>query len=160
MYVARNVVNLPVWLVFICRVVYQKSYKNPCIFVKVIAKKSVAPFLCGHGVVSLFNLALPKVASTSPWLDKLWWCCLWAANTIHFFTIVVISHDMSSVCIANEVTDVLDLQRLLLHIVQIQRVCRLPINETRECVFLSSAKLLNGYLTIGCSKTIQIKTVL
>ena len=27
-----------------------KNHKNPCIFVKVIVKKSVAPFLSGHGV--------------------------------------------------------------------------------------------------------------
>jgi len=37
--------------------VYQKS-KNTCIFVKVIVKKSVAPFLSGHGVdvLSVFQL--------------------------------------------------------------------------------------------------------
>jgi len=29
---------------------YTKNHKNPCIFVKVIVKKSAAPFLCGHGV--------------------------------------------------------------------------------------------------------------
>ena len=28
----------------------QKNYENPSIFVKVIAKKSVAPFFPGHGV--------------------------------------------------------------------------------------------------------------
>ena len=31
MYMARNVVNLPVWVVFICKVVYQKSQKSVCV---------------------------------------------------------------------------------------------------------------------------------
>jgi len=32
-----------------------KNHKNVYLFVKVIVKKSVAPFLCGHGVVIFYS---------------------------------------------------------------------------------------------------------
>jgi len=40
-----------------------KNYENPSIFVKVIAKKSVAPFFLGHGVVSGLRYSLSKLAN-------------------------------------------------------------------------------------------------
>ena len=39
----------PMTLAFSCEVVHE-NYENPSIFVKVTAKKSVAPFFLGHGV--------------------------------------------------------------------------------------------------------------
>jgi len=41
---------MPMTLAFSCEVVH-KNYENPSIFVKVTAKKSVALFFLGHGVI-------------------------------------------------------------------------------------------------------------
>ena len=49
-------------LAFSCEVC-TKNYENPSIFVKVIAKKSVAPFFLGHGVVSGLRYSLSKLAN-------------------------------------------------------------------------------------------------
>jgi len=40
---------MPMTLAFSCEVVHEK-FENPSIFVKVTAKKSVAPLFSGHGV--------------------------------------------------------------------------------------------------------------
>ena len=45
----------PMTLAFSCEVVHKKNYENTSIFVKVTAKKSVAPFLSGHGVYNNNN---------------------------------------------------------------------------------------------------------
>jgi len=43
-----------------------KNYENPSIFVKVTAKKSVAPFLSGHGVYAkLFKASYELIATNT-----------------------------------------------------------------------------------------------
>jgi len=46
---ARNIVNLPVWLVFICKLC-TKNHKHPCIFVKLLWTNQWHLFLSAHGV--------------------------------------------------------------------------------------------------------------
>ena len=47
---ARNVVNLAVWLVFVCKLVYQKHNKSVHICKSYCEKNQWHLFLCGHGV--------------------------------------------------------------------------------------------------------------
>ena len=49
---------------------WTKNYENPSIFVKVIAKKSVAPFFLGHGVVTMaVSLFVCEISSVKEWRD-------------------------------------------------------------------------------------------
>jgi len=71
---ARHVVNLTVWLVFICQVAKlctkklpttNYSHKNPCIC-KSQCEKISGTFLCGHGV----QFVISEVVSLNDWLQQ------------------------------------------------------------------------------------------
>jgi len=85
MYVTGHVVNLPVSLVFTCKVAYKKSWRSVHIC-KSYVEKRVAPFLFGHTVYH--SNATLQACSVSP--------CLLCPSTSHLHNSTVYSYGDST----------------------------------------------------------------